>query len=538
MYKVQLKEAYFWPNDDEVLIDTTVGNLLRDIATSYPSQVAFVDIDEDGSATQQWTYRELLKDSEELAFALSTRFVKGDKVVVWAPNIPEWILMEYACGLAGLILVTANPSFQSQELTYVLEQSRAKGLFLISEFRGNPMAEIAKEATKNNKTITEITDLRDKKKLHQHGEKNPDLPEIFPEDPVQIQYTSGTTGFPKGAILSHTGLVNNARLFCNRKKVSSSSVWSNFMPLFHTAGCATGTLGCLQAACKMLLIKKFDAKIFAKLIEEQGVTTCFAVPTMLFALLEELEKNPRDVSSLEVISTGGAPVPPELVRRVRESLGCHLLTAFGQTEHSPMISLNPLESTLEQIIETAGQPLPHTEVSIRAVENNQMVPVDCVGEICARSYGIMLRYNDNEGATSAAIDPDGWLHTGDLGTIDKDGFIRVTGRIKDMIIKGGENYFPAEIEATLIMNPDIIQVSVVGLPDHKWGEIIAAFFISNSTVNIKSLRDHCRKNLSPQKTPSTWVRVLEFPLTASGKIQKFSLREKYLEGNYGEKLEF
>ena len=166
MYKVQLKEAYFWPNDDEVLIDTTVGNLLRDIATSYPSQVAFVDIDEDGSATQQWTYRELLKDSEELAFALSTRFVKGDKVVVWAPNIPEWILMEYACGLAGLILVTANPSFQSQELTYVLEQSKAKGLFLISEFRGNPMAEIAKEATKNNKTITEITDLRDKKKLH------------------------------------------------------------------------------------------------------------------------------------------------------------------------------------------------------------------------------------------------------------------------------------------------------------------------------------------------------------------------------------
>ena len=284
--------------------------------------------------------------------------------------------------------------------------------------------------------------------------------------------------------------------------------------------------------------KKFDAKIFAKLIEEQGVTTCFAVPTMLFALLEELEKTPRDVSSLEVISTGGAPVPPELVHRVRESLGCHLLTAFGQTEHSPMISLNPLESTLEQIIETAGQPLPHTEVSIRAVENNQMVPVDCVGEICARSYGIMLRYNDNEGATSAAIDPDGWLHTGDLGTIDKDGFIRVTGRIKDMIIKGGENYFPAEIEATLIMNPDIIQVSVVGLPDHKWGEIIAAFFISNSTVNIKNLRDHCRKNLSPQKTPSTWVRVLEFPLTASGKIQKFSLREKYLEGNYGEKLEF
>ena len=217
------------------------------------------------------------------------------------------------------------------------------------------------------------------------------------------------------------------------------------MPLFHTAGCATGTLGCLQAACTMLLIKRFDADIFSRLIEEHKVTTCFAVPTMLFNLLESLERNPRDMSSLEVITTGGAPVPPDLVRRVRDHLGCHLLSAFGQTEHSPMISLNPIESTIEQIVETAGQPLPHTEVSIRSPENNKVLPIGEAGEICARSYAVMIGYNDNPEATATAIDSDGWLHTGDLGTIDCHGFVRVTGRIKDMIIRGGENHFPAEI---------------------------------------------------------------------------------------------
>jgi fatty-acyl-CoA synthase len=308
------------------------------------------------------------------------------------------------------------------------------------------------------------------------------------------------------------------------------------MPLFHTAGCATGALGCLSAACKMLLIKQFNADIFAKLIEEQKVTTCFAVPTMLFSLLESLEKKPRDVSSLEVISTGGAPVPPELVKRVKERLGCHLLSAFGQTEHSPMISLNPVEASFEQIVETAGQPLPQTEVSIRSTDTNEVLPLGIVGEICARSYAIMIGYNDNPEATKTTIDEKCWLHTGDLGVMDKDGFIKVTGRVKDMIIRGGENHFPAEIEAILVSHPAIMQVAVVGLPDEKWGEIIAAFFTSQTSINTHDLKDHCRANMSPQKTPSVWVHVPDFPLTGSGKIQKFSIREKYLNGNYGKTL--
>ena len=537
MYEVSLSTSYFPAQTDAKIWDTTVGVHLREVAVDHPDLVAMVEIDDAGQARGKWTYSNLLANSDRLARSLASRFAPGEKVVVWAPNIPEWIFMEYACGLAGLVLVTANPSFQAKELRYVLEQSGAVALFMVDEFRGNPMREIAENATASVEGIREVINLNDEAALHARGDLEGVLPAVAPDDAAQIQYTSGTTGFPKGAVLSHKNLINNARLYCHRKKVGRHSVWANFMPLFHTAGCATGALGCLQAACKMLLIKRFDADVFAKLIEEQGVTTCFAVPTMLFGLLEALERKPRDMSSLEVISTGGAPVPPELVRRVRKRLDCHLLSAFGQTEHSPMICLNPIEATQEQIVETAGQPLPQTEVSVQSPEDSRVMPIGEVGEICARSYGVMIGYNDNPDATGAAIDEDGWLHTGDLGTMDAQGFIRVTGRVKDMIIRGGENLFPAEIEAVLVEHSQIRQVAVVGLPDEKWGEIIAAFMLSETTPELHELKAYCQKHLSAQKTPTTWVQVPEFPLTGSGKVQKFAIRDKFLAGGYGEVLD-
>ena len=401
MYEVSLSTSYFPAQTDAKIWDTTVGVHLREVAVDHPDLVAMVEIDDAGEARGKWTYSNLLANSDRLARSLASRFAPGEKVVVWAPNIPEWIFMEYACGLAGLVLVTANPSFQAKELRYVLEQSGAVALFMVDEFRGNPMREIAENATASVEGIREVINLNDETALHARGALEGVLPAVAPDDAAQIQYTSGTTGFPKGAVLSHKNLINNARLYCHRKKVGRHSVWANFMPLFHTAGCATGALGCLQAACKMLLIKRFDADVFAKLIEEQGVTTCFAVPTMLFGLLEALERKPRDMSSLEVISTGGAPVPPELVRRVRNRLDCHLLSAFGQTEHSPMICLNPIEATQEQIVETAGQPLPQTEVSVQSPEDSRVMPIGEVGEICARSYGVMIGYNDNPDATVA-----------------------------------------------------------------------------------------------------------------------------------------
>ncbi|MBL6598907.1 MAG: AMP-binding protein [Alphaproteobacteria bacterium] len=536
MYRVELTESYFPAQTDGEILDLTVGGLLRDIADIHADRLALVEVDDVGDTDRCWTYSELLVESERLAHVLARRFSPGERVVVWAPNIPEWVFMEYACGLAGLVLVTANPSFQAEELRYVLEQSGAVALFLVDEYRGNPMRRIAEAATAGNDAIREVVNLADLAKLYDPGNQDGTLPTVLPGDAAQIQYTSGTTGFPKGAVLSHKNLVNNARLYCERKQAGTHSVWANFMPLFHTAGCATGALGCLQAGARMLLIKRFDAMVFAKLIEEQGVTTCFAVPTMLFGLLETLEREPHDMSSLEVITTGGAPVPPELVRRVRDRLGCHLLSAFGQTEHSPMICLNPIEATEKQIVETAGQPLPHTEVSIRSPETNRVMPTGEVGEICARSYAVMIGYNDNPEATHAAIDDDGWLHTGDLGTMDREGFVRVTGRVKDMIIRGGENLFPAEIEAVLVEHPAVAQAAVVGLPDEKWGEVVAAFILAEDLPEVSELTNHCRKHLSPQKTPTIWVNVREFPLTGSGKVRKFAIRDKFLGGGYGEVL--
>ena len=534
MYEVELTNSYFPAQDDADIRDITIGDLLQETANAFPDNVAMVDIDDNGDACSSWTYQELFLEAEKLSISLSSRFQKGEKVVVWAPNIPQWVFMEYACALSGLVLVTANPSFKQKELSYVIEQSGAVGLFLIPEYRGNKMDEIAKEAIKGNELLREVTDLYDRDKLYSTNKENEPRTKVYPSDPAQIQYTSGTTGFPKGAVLTHKSLLNNAKIYSERKQISQESVWSNFMPLFHTAGCATGTLGCLTAACKMLLIKQYNADIFAKLIEQQKVTICFAVPTMLFDLLESLKLKPRDTSSLEVISTGGAPVPPELVTRVRERLGCHLLSAFGQTEHSPMISLNPIGATLEQITKTAGQPLPKTEVSIRSTDTNEVLALGEVGEICARSYAIMSCYNDNPEATEKTVDNEGWLHTGDLGTMDKNGFLTITGRVKDMIIRGGENHFPAEIEAVLVTHPDIMQVAVVGLPDEKWGEVIAAFFTSETTPKKEDLKSHARNHMSAQKTPSIWVKVGGFPLTGSGKIQKFEIVDRYVKGTYGD----
>lgn len=534
MYDVQLSESLFPPQTDGEVLEVTVGGLLREIAAQHPMATAVVDVNMNGQTGQTWTYSDLLADSEKLALALYSRFRPGEKIVVWAPNIPQWLLMEYACGLAGIVLVTANPSFQAKELRYVLEQSDSVALFLVDSYRGNPMSKTAKEAVDGNTAIREMVSLEDETTLYRIGDREPQLPEVQPTDAAQIQYTSGTTGFPKGAVLSHRNLVNNARLFAARAKVHQGSVWANFMPLFHTAGCATGALGSLQAACKMLLIKHFDATSLARLIESEKITTFFAVPTMLVGLLEALEQTPRDMSSVEVITTGGAPVAPELVHKVRDKLGCSLQTAFGQTEASPMISLNHDDVSLDDICNTAGQPLPQTSVSIRSTNDNGVVPVGAVGEICARSYGVMIGYHANEEATAAAIDKDGWLHTGDLGTLDARGFIRVTGRVKDMIIRGGENHFPAEIENALLGHPAVAEVAVVGLPDEKWGEIISCFIRSegDQPLDVEDLRRFCREQLSPQKTPSVWCRIDAFPLTGSGKIQKFALREKYLAGDY------
>ena len=533
-YEVQLTESYFPAQSDGAIRKVTLGEQLRETTKRYPEKIALVEIDIDGLTGRSWTYRELLSTSETLALALAGRFTPGERITVWSPNTPEWVIIEFACALAGIVIVTANPALQFRELRYVIEQSGSVALFLVDEYRGNPMREIGIEACDGLGAVREIIDLNDLEKIPNSAEPARSLPTVDCNDPAMIQYTSGTTGFPKGAVLSHQSLLNNARFYADRLEVSADHVWANIMPMFHTSGCGMVTLGCVQTGCKMLIVKLFDPNVVCRIIEEHRVSTILGVPTMLVALLEALEKEPVDVSSLKDFSSGGAMVAPELIRNIQRVFSCRFSTLYGQTETSPVITQNFPDDSIDNVCHTIGQPLPQTEVSIRCLESNKVVGLDGVGEICVRAYCNMIGYHDNPEATKDAIDDNGWLHTGDLGTMDARGYVRITGRVKDMIIRGGENMFPTEIENILMEHPNIAEVAVVGIPDKTWGEVIGCFFRTEDSkpISVRILHDFCRDHLSPQKTPTIWCRVDEFPMTGSRKIQKFVIRDQFLDGVY------
>ena len=533
MYPLQLTESYCPAQTDEALIDSTVGSVLRDAAARSPDAPALDEVDGDGRLARNWTYAELLADSERLAHALLTRYQPGERIAVWAPNIPEWVIAEFALGLAGLTLVTVNPGYQPRELKYVLEQSKAVGLFLIKEFRGNPMARIGAEVTADIPAIREVIDMDDHNALFREAGPLGIPPEVNPRDPAQIQYTSGTTGFPKGVVLHHHGITNNSRHAFARNGMGRGATTLVVMPLFHAGGCTMAILGGVQFDCRIILMRQFEPHSAIALIESEGADGMLGVPTMLIAMLEADAVRSRDFSSVKIAGSGGSMVPPELIRQVTARLGCGFYTVYGQTETSALLTTTRTTDPFDDICNTVGQAMPQTELSIRDPHTNAVVPVNVVGEICARGYSLMLGYNDNPEATAATIDAEGWLHTGDLGTMDTRGFVKITGRVKEMIIRGGENLFPAEIENVLLEHDDVAEVAVVGVPDPKFGEAVAAFvrLSSGASLDPVVLIAHCRANMAAQKTPAHWIEVSEWPLTGSGKIQKFALRDQWVAGD-------
>ena len=535
MYSLTLTESYCPAQTDQPLEDRTVGDVLRLAAARTPDAPALHEADADGILRRHWTYAELLADSERLAHALLTRYQPGERIAVWAPNIPEWVIAEFALAMAGLVLVTVNPGYQPRELKYVLEQSRAVGLFLIEEHRGSPMAKIAAEVVVDIPAIREVIDMNDHAALFREAGPLGALPDVQPSDPVQIQYTSGTTGFPKGVVLHQHGLTNNARHFFARIGCVDPETYLLLMPLFHTAGCALGVLGAVQYGHRIILPRQFDPALANAVIERENVNIAFGVPTMWIMMLEADAAQPRNFDSLRVAGSGGSMVPPELVRGVTGRFGCGFTTVYGQTETSPLLTVIRPSDPFVDICETIGQPLPHTEVSIRDPNANTVVPLDTVGEICARGYSLMIGYNDDPEATAKTIDTEGWLHTGDLGTMDSRSFVQITGRVKEMIIRGGENLFPAEIENILLEHPDVADVAVVGVPDARMGEAVAAFVrvAAGARFDPAALIAHCRANIAAQKTPTHWIEVAEFPLTGSGKVQKFVLRDRWVAGEFG-----
>ena len=532
-----LTSAY-WAADSTggSLRETTVGSILRDAAWRAPDKTALIDGDPDRPDRRRWTYGELLADAERAARALLTRFTPGERVAVWAPNSPEWVILEFAAALAGLTLVTVNPAYQGDELAYVLGHSEADGLFLAEEFQQRDLHAVLAEVRGRLPKLRDVRPLRAWDTFATAGDARAaterPLPDVAPSSPAQVLYTSGTTGRPKGAVLTHRGLTNNARLTFETAGIGPDDVEVNPMPMFHVGGSALFTLGPVQVTATHVLMPRFSPALQLELIETHHGTILCGVPTMLIAMLGHPDLAKRDVSALRRVLTGGAVSPPALVRRVEAALAVTYSIAFAQTEASCSISLTTAADSAADRAQTLGRPLPHTEARIADLRTNETAHCGEIGEICTRGYLVMSGYLNAPEATATAIDADGWLHTGDLGSMDERGYLRIAGRLKEMIIRGGENIYPSEIEEVLSTHPVVADASVLGIPDDYYGEVVgAAIRPADGAPDDAGLADElaefCRARLAAEKVPVRWLLTDAFPLTPSGKIRKDALRDQF-----------
>jgi fatty-acyl-CoA synthase len=529
IHRVPSSLSYQPADSTEPILDVSLADALRAAVSTWPRRVALIEGISDKGARRCWTFEELLAEAERVARALLLHFMPGEHVAVWSANAPEWVLIEFGAALAGLTLVSVNPAYLGEELAFVLKQSRARGIIVQDVYRNRDLIAAVNMARKTLPELREVISLSSWPDFTKGGETWTPLPPVKSDDVAQIQYTSGTTGRPKGARLTHRNLANNARIYARTIGASEQDIWINPMPMFHTAGSGLCTLGALQTGGTHVLPPGYDPDQMLRLFEEQSGTITLCVPTMLIRMLDAASIADRDLSSWRLVTLGGAPVPPELVRRA-QSRGLKVAIGFGQTEASPYLTHTLPDDPHPDWISTVGRPLPQTEIKIVNPETRETLPRGEIGEIYARGYSIMKDYFDNPEATSLAIDSEGWLHTGDLGSLDEYGYCRVQGRCKDMIIRGGENIYPREVEDILYAHPAILGASIVGVPDSDWGEVPVAFvqIKPGHQVVAEDLMQFCREHLASYKIPRIWRFVEQFPQTASGKIQKFALRELYL----------
>lgn len=506
------------------------GDALRRAAALAGDLIALVEVTPPhmasvtGASTtdRRWTYAELLADAERCAGWLLARFKPGQHVCLWAPNVPEWVIVQFGAALAGVVLVTANPALREEELRHILQQSDAAGLIHVASYRGTDMAAIAAAVAEGVEVL-----VIDRFAETLAGTAQVHLPAVDPDAPAQMQFTSGTTGRPKGALLRHRALVTNAAFVAARSR-QAGDVMVTPMPLFHTAGSVLSVLAAATTLSTLVLPLLFDPALMLDTIERERATMTSGVPTMLGMMIAEQLRTPRDLSTLRVITSGGAPVAPQLLMDVETVLGSSLISVYGQTELSPIVSATSVEDAVEDRAETAGRPLPHVELRIAASPDFEPVPVGQQGEIQARGYQTMIGYHGQPEATARTLLPDGWLRTGDLGSMDERGYLRITGRLSDMVIRGGENIYPAEVEAALLRLSAVAGVAVFGLPDEHWGEIVAAAIQvvdDQRCPDVDTLRSHCRQLLAPHKTPARWFAISSLPLTPSGKVMKYELRD-------------
>ena len=535
----------------------TVGAALRQTARRFPEHDALVF----PQAALRLTWAEFDGQVDRVARGLlALGFRRGDHFGVWATNWPEWVVLQFATARIGVILVTINPAYRTAELGYALAQSEVRGLALIERFRSAGYHAMLQEACPELETAAAgdlhrapfpflrwVVGIRGPahpgmlawRDLEAAGEKisareleNAER-QLEPRDPINLQYTSGTTGPPKGVLLTHRNLLLNAFYAADHQRLDGRDRICIPVPLYHCFGCVLGTMCAVTCGAAMVLPHEcFDPAATLQAIEAERCTAIYGVPTMFIAELEHPSYGQRDTSSLRTGIMAGSPCPIEIMKRVVGEMGAREITiAYGQTEASPLITMTRADDPVEKRVGTVGRPLPGVEVKIIDPLTGAALPDGHSGELCCRGHDVMLGYYKMPEATAQAISADGWLHSGDLALRQPDGYFRITGRIKEMIIRGGENIAPREIEELLYRHPKIEQASVVGVPDRKFGEEILAWIKlrEGESATADEIRTFCRERLAHFKTPRYVKFVGSFPTTVTGKIQKHKIRQQAID---------
>ncbi len=540
----------------EPLMHITVGDLLHQMAARHPDREVIKYTDRD--------YRRTWKEFDEETDRIAKGFIgmgvkKGDHVAIWATNEPEWLLTLFASAKIGAVLVTVNTSYKIFEAEYLLRQSDAKVLVMMDGFKDtsyfqiinelNPMLAESKPGTLDNPMLPYLkhvvyTGARECPGMHRWADiegMGAGIPDavlrdieagLAPDETINMQYTSGTTGFPKGVMLTHSNIINNGKCIGDRMRFTEDDKLCICVPFFHCFGLVLGIMACLTHGTAMVPVDAYSPLKVMKAVQDEQCTALHGVPTMFIAILEHPEFARFRFPRLRTGIMAGSPCPVKVMQQVVDVMGAREITiTYGQTEASPGCTMTTTDDPIEMRVSTVGRIFPHTEAKIVNPETGEICPPHVPGEFCARGYHIMKGYYKMPEATAQAIDADGWLHTGDLATVDENGYYKITGRIKDMIIRGGENIYPKEIEEFLYTHPAIKDVQVIGVPSKEYGEEVMACIIlrEGASLTEDEVKAHVRSHMARHKTPKFVHFMDAFPMTASGKIQKYKMREMAVE---------
>ncbi|WP_273735326.1 AMP-binding protein [Mycolicibacterium septicum] len=529
-------KSYEAGRTDLPLLEETIGANFERTVAAHPDNEALVDV----PSGRRWTYRELDAEVNRVAVGLMALGVaKGERVGIWAPNCPEWTMVQYATAKIGAILVNINPAYRTHELRYVLNQSGVRTLITATAFKTSKYAEMIDEVLDDLPSLRDVVflDTADWQSLIAAGSGLTDddvrdrMAGLQNHEPINIQYTSGTTGFPKGATLSHRNILNNGYFVTELINLGPGDRLCIPVPFYHCFGMVMGNLGCTAHGATMVIpAAGFDPLITLQTIERERCTAVYGVPTMFISMLAHPDFAQFSFPALRTGIMAGSTCPVEVMKRcVNEMHMGEVAIAYGMTETSPVSCQTLVDDDLECRTSTIGRAHPHIEIKVVDPESGGVVERGQPGEFCTRGYSVMLGYWEDEAKTREAVDADGWMHTGDLAIMREDGYCNIVGRIKDMVIRGGENIYPREIEEFLYTHPDIEDVQVIGVPDDKYGEEICAWILMKSDrppLTPEAIRAFATGKLAHYKIPR-YVRVVEeFPMTVTGKVRKVQMREE------------